>query len=67
LNNGLREPIELHDGQMIPVVTVSIGAAFGKYTTVEALLQDADRALYAAKSAGKDRHVLFDQDVYAGV
>jgi diguanylate cyclase (GGDEF)-like protein len=67
LNNVLREPIELQDGQMIPVVTVSIGAAFGNYTTVEALLQDADRALYAAKSAGKDRHVLFDQDMYAGV
>jgi diguanylate cyclase (GGDEF)-like protein len=67
LNAALREPIELQDGQKIPLVTVSIGVAFGRYTTAEALLGNADSALYSAKSAGKDRYALFEQSSYVEV
>jgi diguanylate cyclase (GGDEF)-like protein len=67
LNIALRKPIELDDGQQIPLVTASIGVAFGNYASAEALLRNADTALYSAKSAGKDRYVLFEHDSYAGV
>ena len=47
-------------------VTVSIGVAVGQYATPDALLRDADLALYAAKAAGKDRYALFDASMYVG-
>ena len=37
-------------------VTASIGVAVGRYATPDALLRDADLALYAAKAAGRDRY-----------
>jgi diguanylate cyclase (GGDEF)-like protein len=55
----MREPVRLgEDGKSVSV-TVSIGIAAGRYSSPDALLRDADLALYTAKAAGKDRHVLF--------
>ena len=48
-------------------MTASIGVAVGQYATPDALLRDADLALYAAKAAGKDRYALFEASMYAGV
>ena len=56
----LREPVALGDGGKTVSVTVSIGVAVGRYASPDALLRDADLALYTAKAAGKDRHVLYD-------
>jgi diguanylate cyclase (GGDEF)-like protein len=56
----LREPVELDDGRKILSLTASIGVAVGRYETPDALLRDADLALYAAKAAGRDRYALFD-------
>ena len=67
LTEVLREPVEIDDGQKIFSVTVSIGVAVGRYATPDALLRDADLALYAAKAAGKDRYALFDASMYEGV
>ena len=67
LTEVLREPVELDDGRKIFSVTASIGVAVGQYATPDALLRDADLALYAAKAAGKDRYALFDASMYAGV
>jgi diguanylate cyclase (GGDEF)-like protein len=67
LTEVLREPVELIDGHKIFSVTASIGVAVGQYATPDALLRDADLALYAAKAAGKDRSVLFEASMYAGV
>jgi predicted signal transduction protein with EAL and GGDEF domain len=39
--------------------TVSIGIACGTHTDVDALLREADIALYEAKARGKNRYVLF--------
>lgn len=39
----------------LPAVTVSIGVAAGATSAVEALLIEADRALYRAKEAGRNR------------
>jgi len=56
--DALREPVEFEDKTI--AVTASIGVAVGRYPDPDALLRDADLALYAAKAAGKDRYTLFD-------
>jgi diguanylate cyclase (GGDEF)-like protein len=49
-------PIVYVDGSPLPSVTVSIGAAqMGDAATPAALLELADRALYRAKNAGRNR------------
>ena len=60
LTEILREPVPLADGAKTISVTASIGVAVGRYASADALLRDADLALYTAKAAGKDRHVLYD-------
>jgi diguanylate cyclase (GGDEF)-like protein len=67
LTEVLREPVELADGRKIYSVTASIGVAAGKHATPDALLRDADLALYAAKAAGKDRYALFEANMYSGL
>ena len=63
----LRQPVELDDGRKILSVTASIGVAVGQHATPDALLRDADLALYAAKAAGKNRYALFEASMYEGV
>jgi diguanylate cyclase (GGDEF)-like protein len=67
LTEVLREPVELRDGRKLFSVTASIGVAIGQYESPDALLRDADLALYSAKAAGKDRYALFDASMYEGV
>ncbi len=67
LTEVLREPVELDHGRETISVTASIGVAVGQYATSDALLRDADLALYAAKTAGKDRHVRFTPSMNTGV
>ncbi|GHA73092.1 sensor domain-containing phosphodiesterase [Cognatilysobacter bugurensis] len=45
--------------------SASIGIAFGdtRYRSTDAILHDADVALYRAKGAGRARHVLFDDSL----
>ena len=66
LTEVLREPVELEDGRKLFSVTASIGVAIGRYETPDALLRDADLALYSAKAAGKDRYALFDAEHVRG-
>ncbi|HEV2980269.1 MAG TPA: bifunctional diguanylate cyclase/phosphodiesterase [Solirubrobacteraceae bacterium] len=57
----LRQPIELAAPAQSPVsVTASIGVATGRPSSAEALLQDADLAMYKAKAVGKDGYALFE-------
>jgi diguanylate cyclase (GGDEF)-like protein len=67
LTEVLREPVELDGGRKILSVTASVGVAVGRYVTPDAILRDADLALYAAKAAGKDRYALFDASMYTSV
>jgi diguanylate cyclase (GGDEF)-like protein len=57
----MRQPIELPDDEQPPVsITVSIGIATGRPPSAEALLKDADLALYRAKAIGKNGYVKFE-------
>ncbi len=67
LTDVLREPIELDEGERTISITASVGVAVGRYVTPDALLRDADLALYAAKAAGKDRYALFDASAKTAV
>ncbi len=67
LVEALRQPIQLDDRHPAVAVTASIGVAIGRYETSDALLRDADLALYAAKAAGKDRYSLFDAGMHSDV
>ncbi len=60
LSEILREPVPLGEDSRTVSVTASIGVAVGRYASPDGLLRDADLALYTAKAAGKDRHVLYD-------
>jgi len=55
----LATPFDLAGSDVPLMVTASIGIAEGDRATPEALLQDADIAMYQAKSAGKQRAVRF--------
>src|SRR5437764_14301390 len=56
----LREPYDMPRsyGRTLSL-TASIGIAYGMHGPAEKLLADADIALYVAKSAGKNRYVVF--------
>ncbi len=57
----LRQPIRLSESSREPLlVTASIGIATGRPASAEALMQDADLALYKAKALGKDGYVKFE-------
>jgi diguanylate cyclase (GGDEF)-like protein len=60
----LREPYDMtaRFGRQLSV-TASIGVAYGQRHSAEELIADADVALYAAKSAGKNRFVMFESEM----
>ncbi len=60
---ALHKPFKLDDYGPNFFLTASIGVAFGRYAAPEDLLHDAQLALYAAKSAGKDRYTLFNANM----
>jgi diguanylate cyclase (GGDEF)-like protein len=62
----LNLPIELGSGVEVRL-TASIGIARGLGETAEALLRDADLALYSAKEAGKNRYVVFEDAMQTAV
>jgi len=60
---ALHKPIELDEFGPRFFSTASIGVAFGRYAGHDDLLRDAQLALTAAKSAGKDRYTLFNANM----
>jgi len=60
-------PFTIPDVEMALPITASIGVAEGGLSTADELLRDADVALYRAKSAGKDRFVIFSPEMQEAV
>jgi diguanylate cyclase (GGDEF)-like protein len=59
LRKEVKEKAIAFRGKPLPAITVSAGVAtYPEWTDSEALIGAADRALYAAKNAGRDRVVL---------
>jgi diguanylate cyclase (GGDEF)-like protein len=64
----LRAPFELEGLPNSPLtLTASIGIAVGIRPSATELLRDADIALYEAKTAGKDRFVVFQPEMHTVV
>ncbi len=62
---ALHKPVQLDDFGPRFFSTASIGVAFGRYATPDDLMRDAQLALTAAKTAGKDRYTLFNSNMRA--
>ena len=67
LMEALRQPFQLGDVELI--ATASIGITFSAigYADADAVLRDADIAMYKAKAGGKARYELFDTSLHAAV
>jgi diguanylate cyclase (GGDEF)-like protein len=64
----LRVPFDLEGLSNVPLtLTASIGIATGTRASATELLRDADIALYEAKTAGKDRFVVFEPEMHTVV
>ncbi|MEO1133510.1 MAG: EAL domain-containing protein, partial [Cyanobacteria bacterium J06639_1] len=64
IQTALTEPFDL--GGRDVFVSTSIGIALNTtgYERIEALLRDADTAMYHAKASGKARYAIFDSDMH---
>jgi diguanylate cyclase (GGDEF)-like protein len=61
--NAFREPFELENlATSLISVTASIGVATGARSPAEEIVKNADIAMYQAKRAGKNCHVVFDPE-----
>ncbi|MET0329385.1 MAG: diguanylate cyclase, partial [Luteimonas sp.] len=57
------EPMRVADRELLGSTSIGIAIADARYTHIDALLHDADVALYRAKTAGRARYVLFDESL----
>lgn len=59
----LIDPIRLGDKEIYSSASIGIALAHERYTQPEELLRDADVAMYRAKSRGRQRYELFDEQL----
>lgn len=62
---GLRGPFLLSGNEIFAAASIGIALSDSGYEDAEAVLRDADAALYKAKDAGKARYAIFDADMHA--
>ncbi len=60
----LAQPLSIHGREVRVTASAGIALAREGEVTAEALLRDADTALYAAKKGGRDRSTLFDKSLH---
>lgn len=65
INEQLTAPFYLQGHTVFTSASIGIVMADAKYQDSAELLRDADLAMYRAKSLGKARHEVFDQEMYA--
>jgi diguanylate cyclase (GGDEF)-like protein len=63
----LRQPFEVQGVEAVMRLTTSIGIATGDRGHGDDLVRDADLALYEAKAAGRNRVVVFREDMQAAI
>lgn len=61
---ALRDPIQVDGKELFTGVSVGIALGSAHYTTPEDLLRDADIAMYRAKSGGRHRFEVFDEQLH---
>lgn len=57
----MQAPIAVGEREVQASLSIGIAIAHPRYLTIDEILHDADVALYRAKSAGRNRFVLFDE------
>ena len=60
---ALQQPLLVQDHELQPSASIGIAIGDQRYHATDELLRDADIALYRAKSAGRQRFVLFDESL----
>jgi len=58
---ALHQPLSIGGRELQPSASVGIAIGGERHVLADALLRDADIALYRAKQLGRGRHVLFDE------
>lgn len=67
LMDALRRPFVVAGTELMTSASIGITFSALGYTTAEAVLRDADTAMYKAKGAGKARYALFDASLHTEV
>jgi diguanylate cyclase (GGDEF)-like protein len=60
IRSAVAAPIRLEDGEVTVASSIGIAVRSDGSADVDTLMQNADRALYAAKAAGRNQVVVFD-------
>jgi diguanylate cyclase (GGDEF)-like protein len=63
---ALQRPLFINDHKLHPSASIGIAIGDEHYSSADEMLRDADIALYRAKSAGRQRFVLFDESLQRG-
>ncbi|MGH2659500.1 MAG: putative bifunctional diguanylate cyclase/phosphodiesterase [Actinomycetota bacterium] len=63
LARAVAEPISLESGEIMVTTSIGIAIAQGTAEGPEAVVRDADAAVYRAKERGRARYELFDRDM----
>jgi len=58
---ALHQPLSIGGRELEPSASVGIAISEGRHERADALLRDADLALYRAKQLGRGRYVMFDE------
>lgn len=67
LLQNLAKPFELGGKPHYSGASIGIRVSHGEQDSVDKLLQDADAAMYEAKSLGRGRYVVFDESIRSGL
>ena len=60
VQDAMRRPMRVGSRDLQTSASIGIAIGDSRYATIDEILHDADTALYRAKAAGRQRHVLFD-------
>jgi len=64
LLNAFAQPYQIAGHEVTSTASIGIVSSDPRYTSPDSILRDADTAMYQAKSAGKARYVVFDEQMH---